>query len=103
MTSSTLQTVTIKSHTPTDTEANQLRDVGTQVTKYIYNKVHAHAQTTNRVVTLYKDVFKNHKLILILPNTDSVVLNKRDIIELRCNIINIVKHAKRHDIDIEIQ
>ena len=37
-----IKTVTIKAKTPTDSEISQLRDVGSQITKYIYSKVHAH-------------------------------------------------------------
>ena len=96
----TIQTVTIKSQTPSASEVEQLKDVGKQITKYIYNKVQAHPLSETRTPILYKDIFKNQKLVVILPETNN---DSSIIIDLRNNIRNIVKHGKRHEINIEIQ
>jgi len=100
-TSFALQTVTIKSQTPSASEVEQLKDVGKQITKYIYNKVQAHPLSDSRTPILYKDIFKNEKLVVILPETNNDISSI--IIDLRCNIRNIVIHGKRHGIDIKIE
>ena len=101
------QIVTIKPSFPEDSEVNQLNDVGKQVTKYIYSKVHAHPKsTTAKSYSLYKEALKGHKLVLVLP--DKTELNQKNpdtnkIIELRRYIKNIVDTAKTHDIGIQIE
>ena len=96
----TLETVTIKSQTPSASDVEQLKDVGIQITKYIYNKVQAHSLSKAKTPILYKDIFKNQKLVVILPETNN---DSSIIIDLRNNIRNIVKHGQRHEINIEIQ
>tara|TARA_B100001093_G_scaffold506050_1_gene564326 strand:+ start:619 stop:927 length:309 start_codon:yes stop_codon:yes gene_type:complete len=99
-TSFALQTVTIQTQIPSDSEIEQLKDIGTQITKYIYNKVQAHPLSETRKPILYKDIFKNQKLVVILPETNN---DSNIIIDLRNNIRNIVTHGQRHEINIEIQ
>ena len=96
----TIQTVTIKSQTPSASEVEQLKDVGKQITKYIYNKVQAHPLSESRTPILYKDIFKNFRVVVILPETNN---DSSSIIDLRNNIRNIVTHGKRHEINIDIQ
>ena len=96
----TLETVTIKSQKTSASDVEQLKDVGMQITKYIYNKVQAHPSSETRTSILYKDIFKNQKLIVILPETTN---DSSNIIDLRNNIKNIIRHGQRHEINIEIQ
>ena len=101
----TIKTVRIKAKTPTDSEISQLRDVGSQITKYIYSKVHAHPLSNNKTPIKYKDVFKDCRVVVVLPDSTKEV-NKTDIEiiqQLRSNIRNIVIHGKRHEIDIQIE
>lgn len=100
----TTEIVTIRPSSPEDTVVNQLNDVGKQVTKYIYSKVHAHPKsTTAKSYSLYKEALKGHKLVVVLPDTIPSNQDSHKIIELRGYINNIVKTAKTHDIDIQIQ
>jgi hypothetical protein len=101
----TPETITIIPTSPDDSEVNQLNDVGKQVTKYIYSKVHAHPKsTTAKSYSLYKEALKGHKLVLVLPEkTDLNNPELTRVIELRGYITNIVNIAKGHDIDIQIQ
>ena len=103
----TTEIVTIRPSSPEDTVVNQLNDVGKQVTKYIYSKVHAHPKsTTAKSYSLYKEALKGHKLVVVLPDEPDSFPSNQDshkIIELRGYINNIVKTAKTHDIDIQIQ
>ena len=103
----TTEIVTIKPSSPEDTVVNQLNDVGKQVTKYIYSKVHAHPKsTTAKSYSLYKEALKGHKLVVVLPDKTDPIPNNTDtnkIIELRGYITNIVNIARGHDIDIQIQ
>ena len=106
-TTNTSEIVTIKPSSPEDSEVNQLNDVGKQVTKYIYSKVHAHPKsTTAKSYSLYKEALKGHKLVVVLPDrTELSKINPESnkIIELRGYIKNIVNTAKGHDIDIQIE
>jgi hypothetical protein len=101
----TPETVTIMPTSPEDSEVNQLNDVGKQVTKYIYSKVHAHPKsTTAKSCSVYKEALKGHKVLVVLPDQNNI--NTSDVVkinELRGYIHNIVKTAKGHDIDIQIQ
>ena len=100
----TTEIVTIQPSSPEDTVVNQLNDVGKQVTKYIYSKVHAHSKsTTAKSYSLYKEALKGHKLVVVLPDTIPNNTDTNKIIELRGYITNIVNIARGHDIDIQIQ
>tara|TARA_Y100000590_G_scaffold458295_1_gene612712 strand:- start:1582 stop:1893 length:312 start_codon:yes stop_codon:yes gene_type:complete len=90
--------ITIRPSTPTDPEVDQLRDVGKQVTKYIYSKVNAHPKQN----ISYKEALSGHKLILILPEISNDSSNITKINELRGCINNIIKHGKQHNIEIEM-
>tara|TARA_B100000575_G_C23135270_1_gene659336 strand:+ start:102 stop:473 length:372 start_codon:yes stop_codon:yes gene_type:complete len=106
-------TIIIQSQTLQNTEVSQLQDIGTQLTKLMYNPNKTELEGTTIIVVLPESSIdtesyqidrqssksrlsrdeKNHQSIKLLEH----------VISLQNSIKHIVKHALKHGINIKIQ